>query len=170
MKVQRIIAVVLLALAALEVAHVYPLLPERVASHFDAAGAPNGWAPKDLFVGLYAGVLAIMAGSFFGLPVAMASMPTSMINLPNKDFWLAPERRDETWERVAAYMNAAGNAVMALLVYIFHLAFEANLGGGGPLGGGAAVALFVFVVFLIGWTVAFMAAFAVPIGGGGRRR
>ena len=49
MKAQRGVSLALLVLAALQIAYFYPQLPDTVASRFDGAGRPNGWAPKGAF-------------------------------------------------------------------------------------------------------------------------
>lgn len=71
----------------------YSFLPERVPSHFDWRGHPNGWmsrASLTLFMGTVSLVLPI-----FVLAIA-AWAPDRFKNLPNRAYWLAPERRDET--------------------------------------------------------------------------
>ncbi len=72
------------------------LLPERVATHFDADGEPNGWMSR-------ADHLAYMAGFGVAFPVFMIGicwsvrfLPVWMINLPHKEYWLAEERRAES--------------------------------------------------------------------------
>ena len=43
--------------AIVQAGHDFPLLPNRLASHFDAAGAPNGWMDKSQFFMIYAVML-----------------------------------------------------------------------------------------------------------------
>ena len=40
---------------------VYPSLPETLATHFDAAGQPNGWTGRSAFALLYLGMGLLMA-------------------------------------------------------------------------------------------------------------
>ena len=58
----------------------YPRLPERVATHFGFNGTPNGWMSR-------------AADAAF-------TLGTSAINIPNRAYWLAPERRRETDDKV----------------------------------------------------------------------
>ncbi len=76
--------------------HAYPELPERVASHFNGAGVPNGWMTKDQFFTLSAFLVALAI--FTGLlpPFLISKMNPSLINLPNKEYWLAPGQHDAT--------------------------------------------------------------------------
>ena len=75
-------------------------LPERVATHFNAAGEPNGWMSR-------ADQLAFMAGFGMAFPLFMIGicwsvrfLPVWMINLPHKEYWLAKERRAESADYV----------------------------------------------------------------------
>ena len=78
----------------------YGRLPERVVSHFNAAGQPNDWASRTSHVwtmgGLGLGLPAFMLGVFYGVRF----IPPSKINLPRRDHWLAPGRREETFSLV----------------------------------------------------------------------
>src|SRR5687768_10431534 len=71
-------------------------LPARVATHFDFQGHPNGWMSRSghlTFMWILGTILPL-------LPVVILyltrSLPPGLINVPNRDYWLAPERRQET--------------------------------------------------------------------------
>jgi len=84
-------AIVLAAIA--QCIHDFPLLPDRMASHFGASGMPNGWMTKTQFMCLYAVVLLPALAIEFWVSNRIANKPASKVNLPNKEFWMAPERR-----------------------------------------------------------------------------
>jgi uncharacterized membrane protein len=72
-----------------------PLLPERVATHFGASGRPDGWMSRS-------GYLNFIAQMGVGLPLFIVGLifltrfvPASLVNMPNKEFWLASGRREE---------------------------------------------------------------------------
>ena len=71
-------------------------LPERVATHFGANGVPNGWMTREghvhftLLMGL---ILPAFVLGIFGL---IRLFQGKGLNVPNKDYWLSPERRQET--------------------------------------------------------------------------
>lgn len=74
------------------------LLPERVATHFGANGQPDGWMSRS-------GYLNFIAGMGFGLPLFILAIiflsrffPASLVNVPHKDFWLAPGRKEVAQE------------------------------------------------------------------------
>ena len=88
-------AIILAAFAQCE--HDFPLLPDRLASHFGASGMPNGWMIKTQFFITYALVLLPALFIEFWLHRKVSKTPEAKFNLPNKEYWLAPERRTETF-------------------------------------------------------------------------
>lgn len=73
-----------------------PLLPQRVASHFDIHGQPNGWMSRSsaaILQGVVGLALPLIIVAGFG---AARFASAQKINMPRKDFWFAPERREET--------------------------------------------------------------------------
>jgi uncharacterized membrane protein len=66
-----------------------PQLPQHVASHFAAGGEPNGWMSRSAylqFIGIFGAVVPLF------IVVIFRSLPVNLINVPNRDFWFAPER------------------------------------------------------------------------------
>ena len=94
-------------------------LPERIASHFGAAGLPNGFMTRGTY-------LAFMAGVVVGIPTLLSVIigaaihrsPDS-INIPHRDYWLAPARREATAEYLVRHTArlAAGVALFALALH-----------------------------------------------------
>ena len=119
------IAVVLLH--AVQTTYYYPRLPAIVAQHFDAAGHANGWASRDFFFVFSWVMLLGMSAIFMLTPRMLRRIPVSMINLPNKNYWLAPERKDESLRFLEREMQWMGVLTIAFLVLVLHLAIRANL-------------------------------------------
>jgi uncharacterized membrane protein len=147
---KSLIAVVVLeAVAALQIAYYWPKLPATVASHFDMAGMANSWEPKQLFLELYAVVMLCIAAAYFVIPHLIFSLPPELINVPNKAYWLAPQRRAETMEFFVDHFAILGAGTLALAVTIFQLAVAANLAPtpalSNPVSFGLLAAYFVFV-------------------------
>lgn len=74
-----------------------PQLPDRFATHFDGSGQPDGWMNRSSYV-----LTTLAFGLAFPLfPVALIFatrfLPNGAIHLPHGDYWLAPERRAETF-------------------------------------------------------------------------
>lgn len=87
-------------------------LPPVIASHFVAGGAANGFMPKSAylqFIALMTLGLPLLLGFLLGLG---RHLPPSLINLPNRGYWLAPERSEATRH----YIGRQGHTFAALLV------------------------------------------------------
>jgi hypothetical protein len=103
-----------------------PQLPDRVASHFDLNDHVNGWMDRTPFLVITALLPVLMAGLFLGLSLLIARIPDALINLPHKDYWLAPSRRAESLAHTASCLLAIGCATQLLLLVIFEATFELN--------------------------------------------
>jgi uncharacterized membrane protein len=154
----RTVRTALVALVVVQLLWYLPRLPATVASHFDASGRANGWMSREAFVGIYVGVVALLAGLF----AALRLVPTSLWNLPDRDYWLAPERRDATMRRVADTTAVFANATLALMLATFELAFRANLPGGTFAAGAMWLFLAAYGVFVAVWLWKFVRAWSRP--------
>ncbi|MDP1561384.1 MAG: DUF1648 domain-containing protein [Pirellulaceae bacterium] len=101
-------------------------LPERIATHFDAQGKPDGWMDKRSATLLFAGLVTFLPLFFVGIGLMIRSLPTSSINLPNREYWLSAERRDETLRWMNGWMMWFAVSITIFLVTINHLTFIAN--------------------------------------------
>ena len=75
-------------------------LPERVATHFNAAGEPNGWMSRSDCLAFMAGFGVAFPLFMIGICWSVRFLPVWMINLPHKEYWLANERRVESVDYV----------------------------------------------------------------------
>jgi len=150
--------ILLLVLCIAQAVYYYPLLPDRVASHFGASGRPDAWSSKDTFVQIYLCAVAFIAILFPGLGCMLRTVPVSLINLPNKDYWLSPERKQETVDVLSRQFLWSGSATLLLLLDIFHQSFNVHLGKAPALGHPAA-SIAAYVVFSVLWSVHLIATF-----------
>src|SRR5438105_15016429 len=81
--------------AAIQFPSYYSKLPDVVASQFNRRGMANGWQTKPAFFTVFVGVSVLAAVIGFGIPRIISAMPQQLINLPNKQYWLAPDRLAE---------------------------------------------------------------------------
>jgi uncharacterized membrane protein len=159
MRRSRLFLLGLVLVSLVEAARQWNSAPGRVPSHFDAAGRPNAWSSRDEFFFLQVGVTLGIAALFIGLPWLLRSTPASLINLPNKSYWLAPERREETMDRLVSYFDVFASATVLLLLVVFELTSLASRGGGLSTNYFLPV-LVSYLVFSAGWTVALIRTFA----------
>ncbi len=143
------------------------ILPASLASHFSRDGEPNGWSSRTTFFGLYLGILVMVLLFFRILPGLLSRFPNTMINLPHKDYWLDPSRRDVTFSGIKDRIVSMGNGFLAFLIVTFQLVIQANLAEGIRLNSKELwILLAVFVVFTLSWIVRFIRVFRMPGGQG----
>lgn len=150
-------------LAAVQYAYYAPRLPEIIASHFNRSGSVNAWQTKAAFFTTEILMVALAAALGFGVPRIIAAMPASLINLPNKNFWLAPERREETIGYLQMHMAWFGCALLAFLLFVMQLVFRANLQQPPQLDNASFIAALVaFLAFAAISTIRLLNHFARP--------
>lgn len=160
-----ILLILAVASTLARVAWVWDALPTQMASHFDGGGRPNGWKSKAEFFASFLPFCVAMP-----LLLATASrwlrwLPSSLINLPNRDYWLTPERRHRAAVILGGGMLWFAVALAAFLAGMSELTLHANLKQQSlaPIPLAALMAGFVCatIAFLI-WTYR---AFRVPADG-----
>ena len=164
MRWARTMSIVVAGVSVARMWTVQPRLPARVASHFDATGAANGWmSPSGLF-GFHAALLGILLLVFTVLPRLVRYLPAASINLPNRDYWLAPERRETTLGRIEDWTAALGLAAITVIALLEELVVRANLpGGDGRLPMLPLVGLLVGLLAVVGaGTVRFVRMWRLP--------
>ena len=95
-----------------------------------------------------------------GLPALLVAVsrfalgrPGARINLPNRDYWLAPERRDQTIAYLRTLLARFSAALVVFLCYVHWLVVRANEVQPAHLSNSAMFAgLGAFVVFALIWT------------------
>jgi len=121
-----------------------------MASHFAASGAANGWTTKTQFLVTYAVVLLPALFVEFRLHRKIARTPNKKLNLPNKQYWLAPERRAETFAYFEMFCAWFGCALLLLEVFAMGLAMRANFQSPPRMPTGPIVsAIVAFVAFAV---------------------
>jgi uncharacterized membrane protein len=155
------VAIVLAAIA--QCIHDFPLLPDRLASHFATSGIPNGWMTKSQFFITYAVLLVPALAVEFWVSRRIANKPDARLNLPNKEYWLAPERRAETFTYFETFFAWYGCVFLFVVVFAMGLAMRANFDTPPQLPTGPIVSdIAGFVLFNIVAVVAMFRRFSMP--------
>ena len=157
-KVSLVVFLALCALCVIHALYYYPQLPDKVASHFGLSGQPDAWSSKTSFVTFYmvtAGVLAIL---FLGICFGILKIPLSLVNLPNKDYWLSPERKQETFDFIFHYLLWLGSGTFVLLIAIIHQSFRVHLEKAKSLEY-PMLSVGIYIVFTILWCIGLCVKF-----------
>jgi len=101
-------------------------LPEVAASHFGGSGAANGFMSRAYYVRFMLLFVVVLPLVLVFVPSVSLSNPKADIRLPNKEYWLAPERQAETTEFLRQHMARFGSMLVVLLCYIHWLVVRAN--------------------------------------------
>jgi len=108
----------------------WPHLPLRVATHFGAGGQPDDWMDKSQATIMQCGLQAIMPLFFVGIGWVIPLFPNSMINVPHREYWLAPERRARTLGKMKSMLGQFALCLSLFVTVIGHLTFRANVTNG----------------------------------------
>lgn len=152
-RLPAVVLVVTLVVAAITILATAGLLPPIVASHFDARGAANGFSPRGVYIGV---MLAVAVGLPVLIPLSMRTlrgMPDRLINLPRRDYWLAPAHREEAIAALTSYGCVIGIAVSVFCVGVHLFVLNGNLAAEQALSPA-----------FIAWLVMFLATIAVIVG------
>jgi len=135
-------------------------LPDEVASHFVASGVANGFMPKSYYVRFMLVLIVGLPSLLAFVPVVGLNTPNVRINLPNRDYWLAPARRAETIKVIHEFMVRVAALLVVFLAYVHWLVVRANqlvppnMSPPWIIGG-----LVAFVLAMIIWMVLFVGYF-----------
>jgi uncharacterized membrane protein len=101
-------------------------LPERVATHFNGSGEPNGWMSRSAnqtIILIFGVVLPLfMIGLFF----AARFLPAFLVNIPDRQYWLAPERKTETSDYLVRHSLWLACLLVGLMIGIQYSTVQAN--------------------------------------------
>jgi len=159
------VLVLLYVLALVQLAWYLPRMPAVMATHYDGSGLPNGTMTRAFAAGFHLAILGVTAAAFVGLPLLLGRMAPGLINLPHRDYWLAPERRAETLAALRGKLAGLGCGSVLLMLVISELNFRANLNPPARLPTLPVVGCLVgFVVFMVAWIVLIYRRFPPPPG------
>jgi serine/threonine-protein kinase len=114
------------AVLSILVAATYSMLPERVATHFSARGEPDGWMSRPAYIAFVLGGAVLTASSCAGPIYLIRFLDASAINIPNREYWLAPEHRAEADRRILAFGFWLAALTVGLFVGLHVLTILAN--------------------------------------------
>jgi uncharacterized membrane protein len=156
--------VLLLLIAILFVMGTAAQLPSTVASHFDAAGQPNAFMSRSGYIQF---VLCLCVG----LPVLVVAILSlvysraSELKLPNREYWMAPQRIRRTRSFLVAHGVWLGSLLVVLSCVVHWLELGANRLQPPHLSSQIfAVSMIAFLIAMAAWIAALMFAFRRPAG------
>jgi len=157
------VLLLLAAVAAIQMTHYYPLLPERLAVHFGSSGEADGWSSKGEFMVLFGAVEAFFVLFGVGLALALDRIPVALINVRHKDYWFAPEKREESLEFLKNQILWMETATLGFFVAMAQFIFSGNLGDTPPrLSGDFWYVLVAFIAVISWFSLRIVLRFRAP--------
>lgn len=101
-------------------------LPDRVATHFNGEGQPNDWMSRSShvwFMGLFGVALPLLV---IVLMYVTRFLSKNRVNIPHRDYWLAPERRLESCRYMFRQSVWLACLLVAFITGIHFLIVHAN--------------------------------------------
>jgi hypothetical protein len=101
-------------------------LPEQVASHFGSGNAADGFMTRGgylAFMLAFAVVLPLFLATMTGL---LPRMRPNAINLPHRDYWLDPKRREATMGALSALGAWLGSLTTIFIAAMHYVLIVAN--------------------------------------------
>jgi len=135
-------------------------LPALVGSHYAASGLATNYMPRAMYLRftLLFAVLLPLALAYF--PVFAMSRDGARVNLPNREYWLAPRQRAATLEFVRRHCTRLALLLLLFFCYIHWLVTRANLVQPPLLSSSWFIAgIVVLLVCALMWTVTFVGHF-----------
>jgi len=137
-------------------------LPDRVATHFNLAGTPDAWMNKNVATLTICGFQIALPLFLLCVPEIATKLPAGCINIPNRRYWLSPERRDETFAVVRTCMAQIAVLVSVFFLAVNHLTYMANRDGTGLNNRWFAAVLLAFLVAVTWQTKRMLVEFRLP--------
>lgn len=145
------------------------VLPQQVAVQFGPGGWPGDWASKEAQA-----IVSILLETllFFALwfsPWLTLQFPSCMLSLPNKQYWLAMERRASLKRKLEGLMSKFGATLFAYLFAVNALVLHANLRQPVRLDEKTFLILTAaFLAYTLLWTIGLYRAFRIPSDASGK--
>ena len=152
-----------MAVAAWFVIRTGGAMREVVATHFGASGEANGYMPRASYVRFMLIFVVLLPLALNFLIGRVLRLPTARVNIPHREYWLAPERRSETVVRLQRHMTFFGVLLAAFLCYVHWQVVQANTHSPAVLDNGRfSTGLATFMAALVTWIVILRRDFRPP--------
>jgi uncharacterized membrane protein len=147
----RVLFALLLVGAALFIVLTAQALPGVVASHFGASGRADAYMTRGAYRLLML-LIAVAVPLGIVLLQALVRRRRSAFNLPHREYWLSPERRDATLTFLDLHTMAFAALLVVFLGFVHWLVVRANAAQPPRLESGAFVtALVLFLAATAVW-------------------
>jgi uncharacterized membrane protein len=122
----RLLFVLLLVVAPMVIFATSASLPTRVATHFGRGGYANGWMTHNGYLMFILAFTVLLPAVVVILVGVLPKVIGARAGIPNRNYWLAPERRTATLSALASIACSLGCLLVLFLLAIHLVTVEAN--------------------------------------------
>ncbi|MFM8581358.1 MAG: DUF1648 domain-containing protein [Planctomycetaceae bacterium] len=140
----------------------WPHWPERVATHFGPSGRADGWMNRGSAVLFQTVLQTLFPWLLVAIGQWVGKLPNAVINMPHKEYWLAPERRVESLQWMAGMLSWVAVLMSIFLSCLGHLTYRANITGENLALGPFLVVLLLFLASVFALTGSSLWRFRRP--------
>ena len=127
MRYARALFIIILLACVLETVRLWFLSPDVMAAHFNIQGTPDRFVSKLEFFGFEAQTVIIVIAAGLVIQVLPFILPAGWMNIRHREYWLSPERRADTVNRISSFGAALSTIIFLVIQAGFELAVFANL-------------------------------------------
>jgi uncharacterized membrane protein len=160
-KVALKILALLFVVAIAQAAFYFGQLPDRVATHFDVKGNPDGWSGRRAATLMMLGFQCGMPLFILAMGKLASRMPESMLNIPDKAYWMHPDRKADALQVSANYLAWIAVLVAVFITVLNHLTFFANRDSAPLRLGWFAAAMTLFLLAVLALSIRMVLHFKI---------
>ena len=127
MRFGRVFYVIVLLICVFEAARLWSITPAQMAAHFDILGNPDRFVPKAEFFWYQIQTMLVVVIVSLLPQILFLVLPVSLINMPNREYWLAPERREGVMDRMSSFAAMMFGIILLTIQAGFEISAYANL-------------------------------------------
>lgn len=133
----------------------YPQLPDRIPTHFNFAGVPDGWGGRgSIFIYPVLGAAIYLFLTALNIAFSLVEDPRKMINLPaNRKAALSREQIETLRIFINRSLFVLKLLIQGLMLYSVYITFEVALGRAGALGSLWYVFIAAILIFAMYLTI-----------------
>ncbi|HZC36530.1 MAG TPA: hypothetical protein VE242_12995, partial [Chthoniobacterales bacterium] len=118
-----------LAVCLVELIWAYNRLPELVRAHFPSWIHFGAEGPRWVFIVATGAIPVLIALAALISIHLLRSQPDKFVQIPNRDYWMAPARREQTLDLIASRIYLLGAVKFVADAVFIYAAVRANLTG-----------------------------------------
>jgi hypothetical protein len=121
--------VLTLALCMVELFWAYCQLPERVHAHLPSWLHFGAEGPRWIFIAISGAILVLIAVAALTSVRVLKQQPEKFVQIPNRDYWMSPLRKDQTLDSIASRIYLLGAVKFTADAIFIYVAVRSNLVG-----------------------------------------